>query len=143
MDKLRILIVDDDEDNRLILRATLRRLEGYETRDAVDGLDAVEIAESWRPHIILMDFMMPNLDGFEASKIIKERYPDTVIIVATAAYDSRIQDRMSAIGVDSCIQKPIDRALIRYKLDSIGSSLRLKSRHVENPSRKNAIPTSI
>ncbi|MFA7501315.1 MAG: response regulator, partial [Sulfurimonas sp.] len=74
MEKLRLLIADDDEDNRLVLRATCRNLECFEIKDAVDGLEAVEIAESWHPHIILMDIMMPRMDGFEASKIIKERY---------------------------------------------------------------------
>ncbi|MDD3506629.1 MAG: response regulator [Sulfurimonas sp.] len=126
MEKLRLLIADDDEDNRLVLRATCRNLECFEIKDAVDGLEAVEIAESWHPHIILMDIMMPRMDGFEASKIIKERYPQTVIIAVTGVLDSRVEDKMSLVGVDIYINKPIDRELIRFKLQSIASSFRLK-----------------
>lgn len=126
MEKLRLLIADDNEDNRLVLRATCRKLECFEIKDAVDGLEAVEIAESWQPHIILMDIMMPKMDGYEASKIIKEKYPDTVIIAVTGVLDSRVEDKMSLIGVDIYIHKPIDRELIRFKLQSIASSFRLK-----------------
>ncbi|PNV84535.1 MAG: hypothetical protein C0627_00595 [Sulfurimonas sp.] len=126
MDKLRLLIADDDEDNRLVLRATCRNLEYFEIKDAVDGLEAVEIAESWEPHIILMDIMMPKMDGFEASKIIKERHPQTVIIAVTGVLDSRVEEKMGAIGIDIYIHKPIDRELIRFKLQSVASSFRLK-----------------
>ncbi len=124
MNKLRLLIVDDSDDNRLVLRAICRKLEGFEIRDAVDGVEAVEVTQTWQPHIILMDIMMPKMDGFEASKIIKEQYPDIVIIAVTAVIDSRVEDNMSLIGVDIYIHKPIDRELIRYKLQSIGASLR-------------------
>jgi len=108
-------------------------------RDAVDGVEAVEITELWQPHIILMDIMMPNMDGFEASKIIKERYPDIIIIAVTAVMDSRVEDNMSAIGVDIYIHKPIDRELIRYKLQSIGSSLRSTLGEVKVLSKKIAL----
>lgn len=126
MNKLRLLIVDDDEDNRLVLRAICKKLAGFEMKDAVDGIDAVEITRLWKPHIILMDIMMPNMDGFEASKIIKREFPQTVIIVVTAVVDRHIQENMRLIGNDIYITKPIDRDLIRYKLKSIGSSLRVK-----------------
>ncbi|MCX6051480.1 MAG: response regulator [Campylobacterales bacterium] len=125
MDKLKLLIADDSEDNRLVLRAICRKLEGFEIRDAVDGLEAIEITQTWQPHIILMDIMMPKMDGFEASKIIKEQYPDVVIIAVTAVIDSRVEDNMSLIGVDIYIHKPVDRELIRYKLQSIAASLRV------------------
>lgn len=126
MNKLRLLIADDNEDNRFVLRATCRNLENFEIRDAIDGLEAVEITELWHPHIILMDIMMPRMDGFEASKIIKERYPKTVIIAVTGVLDSRVEDKMSSIGIDIYVHKPIDRDLIRFKLKSVASSFRLK-----------------
>ena len=139
MDNLRLLIVDDDQDNRLVLRAICRKLEGFEIQEAVDGIDAVELVRSWHPHIILMDIMMPNMDGFEASKIIKKEFPQIVIIVVTAVMDSRIQDNMSALGNDIYIHKPIDRDLIRYKLDSIGASLRIREGHFSTLSTKVAV----
>lgn len=136
MNKLRLLIADDDEDNRLVLRATCRNLESFEIRDAADGIEAVEIAQSWEPHVILMDIMMPRMDGFEASKIIKEKYPKTVIIAVTGIIDSRVEEKMSLIGIDIYIHKPIDRDLIRFKLQSVASSFHLKQGHFKERSKK-------
>lgn len=136
MNKIRLLIVDDDEDNRLVLRATCRSLENFEIKEAVDGLEAVEMAQSWEPHIILMDIMMPKMDGLEASKIIKEMHPQTVIIGVTGIVDSRIEEKMSAIGIDIYIHKPIDRELIRFKLQSVESSFLLKRGNFKDRSKK-------
>ena len=121
MNKVRLLIADDSDDNRLVLRAICRKLEGFEIKDAVDGLEAIEITQAWKPHIILMDIMMPKVDGFKASKIIKEQYPDIVIIAVTAVIDSNVEENMRSIGVDIYIQKPVDRELIRYKLQTIAA----------------------
>lgn len=138
MNKLRLLIVDDSEDNRLVLKTICKKLEGFEIKDAVDGIDAVAMAESWQPHIILMDIMMPQLDGFEASRIIKAKHPEIVIIAVTAVSDSRVQENMKTIGVEIYLHKPVDRELIRYKLESIGSAIRSKLGTMKNPSPKKA-----
>lgn len=124
--KVRLLIVDDVEDNRLVLKAICRKMEEFEIREAVDGLDAVIQTESWQPHIILMDVMMPNVDGFEASRVIKERFPKTHIIVVTAVMDPQMESNMSSIGVSAYLHKPIDKELLRFKLQSIAVLLRSK-----------------
>lgn len=126
MKDLRLLIVDDVEDNRLVLNAICRKMEGFEIREAVDGVDAICVCEEWHPHIILMDVMMPNLDGFEASKVIKARFPETVIIIVTAVIDPQMEANMAAIGVAAYVHKPIDKELIRFKLQSFGAFLRSK-----------------
>lgn len=139
MDKLKLLIVDDVEDNRLVLRAICRKMQNFEIKEAVNGLEAVELSQEWLPDIILMDIMMPIMDGYEASRIIKNLYPKTVIIVVTAVTDPNMQKNMSEIGVDTYIHKPIDRELILFKLQSIGASLRLKQGQFGIPSKKNAL----
>lgn len=139
MDKLKLLIVDDAQDNRMVLRAICKKLDSFEIRDAVDGIDAIEVTQEWHPHIILMDIMMPRLDGFEASKIIKERYPQTVIIAVTAVVDAHVEKNMNAIGIDIYIHKPVDRELIRFKLQSISESLRAQSGEFSQLSMKKAI----
>ncbi len=68
----RILIVDDREDNRLLLVKLLAPL-GFLVQEATNGLEAVEIWESWHPHLILMDLRMPVMDGYEATMEIKAR----------------------------------------------------------------------
>ena len=127
MNDLRLLIVDDVEDNRMVLNAICRRMEGFEMKEAIDGIDAIAVCETWHPHIILMDVMMPNLDGFEASKVIKGRFPETVIIVVTAVLDPQMEANMATIDVEAYIHKPIDKELIQFKLQSFGAFLRAKN----------------
>lgn len=126
MEDLRLLIVDDVEDNRLVLNAICRKMEGFEIKEAVDGIDAIAVCEAWHPHIILMDVMMPNMDGFEASKVIKARFPETIIIVVTAVIDPQMEAHMAAIGVSAYLHKPINKELIRFKLQNFGAFLRSK-----------------
>lgn len=123
MGNLKLLIVDDIEDNRLVLRAICRKLDGFEIFEAVDGQDAVEKCDELRPQIILMDIMMPRLDGFQAAKIIKARYPDTIIMAVTAVIDPKMEANMAEIGVAAYIRKPIDKDLIRLKLQSYAGAL--------------------
>lgn len=126
MNKLRLLIVDDYESNRAVLQAICRKMEGFEIREATDGLEAIEVVEEWRPHIILMDIMMPRLDGFEATKIIKSRYPDIIIMVVTAAADKQLEENFAEIGVTNYIHKPVDKELMRFKLKSFAALLHSK-----------------
>lgn len=125
MENIKLLIVDDIEDNRLVLRAICRKLEGFEIYEAVDGQDAVEKCSELRPHIVLMDVMMPRLDGFQASKLIKERYPDTIVMAVTAVIDPMMEENMAAIGVAAYIRKPIDKDLLRVKLQSYAGSMNM------------------
>ncbi|MDD5716785.1 MAG: response regulator [Sulfuricurvum sp.] len=139
MEDLRLLIVDDVEDNRLVLNAICKKLKGFNIKEAVDGLDAIAVCEKWHPHIILMDVMMPNLDGFEASKIIKSRFPETIIMVVTAVIDPHMEENMSSIGVAAYVHKPIDKELIRFKIQNFASVLRLKAGQHTKLSHKNAL----
>lgn len=123
MEHLKLLIVDDVEDNRLVLRAICRKLDGFKIFEAVDGQDAVEKCEELQPHIVLMDIMMPRLDGFQAAKIIKKRYPDTIIMAVTAVIDPQMEANMAEIGVAAYIRKPIDKDLLRLKLQSYAGTL--------------------
>lgn len=139
MGVLKLLIVDDVEDNRLVLQAICRKIEGFEIREASDGLEAVEMADLWHPNIILMDVMMPRLDGFQASKMIKERHPDTVIIVVTAAVDPHMEANMASVGVAAYIHKPIDKELIRFKLQNFAALLRSREGEFKKLSEKEAL----
>lgn len=139
MGHLKLLIVDDVEDNRLVLRAICRKMEGFDIQEACDGIEAVEITDKWHPNIILMDVMMPRMDGFQASKIIKEAHPETLIMVVTAVIDPHMEENMASIGVAAYIHKPIDKELIRFKLESFGSLIRSKKGKYKKLSEKEAL----
>lgn len=105
----RILVVDDNGDAAALL-AVLLRLEGHEVQTAANGSEAVEIAEQFRPEIVLMDLDMPGVDGLEASRRIRARpWGNTVLIAALTGWGGEA-DRLRAreAGVDLHFLKPVN-----------------------------------
>ena len=82
MHRLKVLLVDDHDSLRRILIAFLRAQKDVEVvGEAVDGQDAVEQAERFHPDLVLMDIHMPKQNGIEATKAIKNRWPDTKVFI--------------------------------------------------------------
>jgi two-component system, NarL family, response regulator LiaR len=85
---IRVLIADDHAVLREGLRSFLELQDGIEiVGDAADGAEAVALAEQLRPAVILMDLVMPNLDGVEAMRALRERVPETRVIILTSYID--------------------------------------------------------
>jgi two-component system cell cycle response regulator DivK len=110
----RILAVDDQEDNRRILRDLFTNA-GYEVVEATTGVDAVAVARSQRPDLILMDIQLPDIDGYEATRRIKA-IPElraTPLIVVTSYALSGDDAKAFAAGADAYVSKPFSpRALL-------------------------------
>lgn len=105
----RLLIVDSNEMSRdTLLRRLVRR--GYEVLAATNGIDGVEKARSARPDLILMDFSLPEMDGWTATKILKSdpatRATPVVALTADAMSDNRA--KAIAAGCDAFETKPVD-----------------------------------
>jgi len=102
----RVVVVDDDS-AILHLIADALRLEGYEVRDAANGLEALEIARAWRPDVLITDLSMPELDGAETIRRLR-RDPATqgIRIVVCSALASQL-DR-EALAADAIVAKPFD-----------------------------------
>lgn len=82
--KLRILIVDDQQRARLSLKALLAtRFRLIDTCEAVNGIEAIRCVEECKPDIVLMDIRMPDMDGIEATRIIKTKLAQIPVIVLT------------------------------------------------------------
>lgn len=102
-----ILVADDNEDCRMALRALLESL-GYDVHEAADGRKAVDVARRVRPDLVLMDIMMPGVDGLEATRRLRSDSDlDDTRIVAVSAMEGACEASRSA-GCDDCIVKPID-----------------------------------
>lgn len=123
----KILIVDDQERNVKLLRVLCRSL-GHETIEAANGQEAVEAALAHQPDTILMDVMMPVMDGFAATEQLKgmEETKHIPVIMVTAL-ESR-EDRLNAIskGADDFLTKPIDLDELKLRLNN---NLRTKGFH--------------
>jgi adenylate cyclase len=123
----RILIVDDNETNRDIL-VTRLATHGYELSQAGDGEEALAAAKAQLPDLILLDVMMPKLDGFEVCRRLKgdATMPFMPIILVTAKADSKDIVTGLEAGADEYLTKPIDQLALVARVKSV---LRLKELH--------------
>ena len=123
----RILIVDDNETNRDILMTRLQA-HGYELAQAADGEEALAAAKSLLPDLILLDVMMPKLDGIEVCRRLKSdpAMPFTPIILVTAKSDTKDIVAGLNAGADEYLTKPIDQAALVARVNSV---LRIKELH--------------
>jgi adenylate cyclase len=123
----RILIVDDNEANRDILDARLK-VHGYDLLQAADGEEALAVARQHLPDLILLDVMMPKLDGFEVCRRLKGdvSLPFMPIILVTAKADSSDVVAGLDAGADEYLTKPIDQQALVARVRSV---LRLKALH--------------
>lgn len=115
-----ILIVDDEERNRRLLDVLLRT-DGYQTLSASSGRDALVLAASAQPDLILLDLMMPGMDGFEVTHALRND-PVTAaipIMIVSALDDVATQRRLLASGADEFIRKPVDRWELSLRLSRL------------------------
>jgi CheY-like chemotaxis protein len=113
----RVLIADDIEDNRQLLAQLLSPV-GFEIRLATNGAEAVQEFEQWRPHVILMDFRMPIMDGHEAIRRIRAMPggADPKIIAVTASAMDENRQELMEIGADDFLSKPFREAELFQKI---------------------------
>ena len=113
----RVLIADDIDDNRQLLAQLLAPV-GFEIRLATNGAEAVQEFEEWRPHLILMDFRMPVMDGHEAIRRIRNMAGglDTKIIAVTASAMDDNRQELMGIGADDFIGKPFRETELFQKI---------------------------
>jgi CheY-like chemotaxis protein len=104
-----IMVVDDDEDIRYMMRILLEE-DGYRVLEAENGQRALEIAQSGRPDLILMDLSMPVLDGFAATRCLRQMtiISDVPIIAVTAFDTPEHRTNASAAGINEYLTKPVD-----------------------------------
>jgi adenylate cyclase len=123
----RILVVDDNETNRDIL-VTRLAVSNYELLQAGDGEEALAVAREHLPDVILLDVMMPKMDGIEVCRRLKgdPTFPFTPIVLVTAKSDTKdIVEGLEA-GADEYLTKPIDQTALVARVKSV---LRLKELH--------------
>jgi adenylate cyclase len=126
-DPPRVLIVDDNENNRAILAARLGA-QGYSTTEASDGAEALEAVRRDAPDLILLDVMMPGIDGLEACRRLKSdpSLGFVPVILVTARADSKDVVAGLEAGADEYLTKPVDQQALVARVRSM---LRVKELH--------------
>jgi len=108
--KKRILVVDDELDTLKLLK-TILEISGYQVATTLNSVDALGIAEAEKPDVVLLDIMMPKLDGFALCKMMRQA-PITMhlpIVFVTAYEALDLEDRRKEAGADLVINKPVGR----------------------------------
>jgi len=114
---MKVLIVDDEQANRLILQAMLKK-SNHEVIEACDGQEAVNLFEEHQPDLVLMDVMMPVMDGYQATSIIKQKSGNrfTPVIFLTAITDEDALVKCVEHGGDDFLTKPYNRTILQAKI---------------------------
>ena len=111
-----ILVVDDDKHTRMLLKAILENAS-YTVTTANDGLEALDTLEKQHIDLVVLDIMMPNMDGYELTKTIRQTDNALPILMVTAKQLPQDEKRGFLVGTDDYITKPIDeeKLLLRIK----------------------------
>jgi CheY-like chemotaxis protein len=118
-----VLIGEDEPDNRIILQTVVETLLGVRAQVAGDGLAVLASVERERPRVILLDLMMPGLDGFEVTRHLKANPATASIPIVAVSAMARPDDRETALaaGCDEFVRKPFElddlEAVIRTYLE--------------------------
>ena len=123
--EIRILLVDDDPDVIEIIRFNLDH-EGYGISTASDGKKAIEEAKKEVPHLIVLDVMMPNMDGIEACRLLRKdpRFNETIIMFLTARGEDYSHLAAFDAGADDYVTKPIKPRVLVSKVKALLRRLR-------------------
>ncbi|MFB8787886.1 MAG: ATP-binding protein [Potamolinea sp.] len=123
-EKRKILVVDDKEKNRSVLVNILEPL-GFEIKEAIDGCDCLKKALEFKPDVILMDLVMPVMDGFEATRQIRKlsELKKSVILATSASVFDYSQANSREAGCDDFIPKPVG---VKHLLERLGVHLGLE-----------------
>lgn len=126
----KILIVDDEIDILDFLSYNLRK-EGFEVVTATNGIDAIKIANETRPQLIILDIMMPEIDGIEVCRRLREQphFHNTTITFLTAREEDALQIKGLDVGGDDYITKPIKPQVLISRVKAL---LRRSKAVVEN-----------
>lgn len=111
--KRRILVVDDERNVVLALRSALRKLPNCQVIMATSGPQALELCAQEPFDLLITDFMMPDMDGLELATLVRQRYPQTAIIMVTAYGDSALRAQADSAAIRHILDKPFEVQQIR------------------------------
>lgn len=118
----RILLVDDEESNLQLLRRILEPAGFTSLRATTDPVEALELCTDWDPDLVLLDIMMPRLDGFQLLEALKERVPETVylpVLVLTSDHTQDAKRRALSGGARDFLTKPLSPAEVRLRVRNL------------------------
>lgn len=123
-----ILVVDDDKNIRLLFRAELENA-GYTVVTASDGVEALEIMDREHIDLVVLDIMMPNMDGYEFTRLLRESQNNLPILMVSAKQLPADKHKGFIVGTDDYITKPIDGEEMLYRIRALLRRAKIVSEH--------------
>jgi len=117
----KILIIDDEEDLTFFVKANLELCGDYEVIVANSGKDGLKLASSFRPHVILLDIMMPNMDGYQVLEKIKKSNAtlNIPVIMLTAKGDMESKIKAASLYDEDYLVKPVQIETLKDKISTV------------------------
>lgn len=114
----KVLIVDDDEQARLLIQKVLKKLDDVDFLEAENGSEAIQMANDEQPDLILMDVVMPGIDGYEACRQIKNnpKMQSAIVIFMTSLTMDEIDDKIIQAQGDDLLRKPLDASELYFRV---------------------------
>ena len=136
-EKIKVLIADDNDTDRLILESIVKK-QGHEVVTAADGLEAVDVFKAERPQVVLLDALMPRMDGMGAARYIKELAGEELVPVLflTSLKDAQSLAGCLDAGGDDFLTKPYNRIILQAKINAFN---RMRKMHAMMQAQRDQI----
>ncbi len=134
--EFKILVTDDSSTTRLMVSKIIQRSTKWQVFEAEDGEKALDVIEADPPDLIILDVMMPNMDGYELLQELKARkeYASIPVLIFTALKTSKSEEKVFQLGADGFLVKPIDpKVLIKQMENALEHQQEMKNFREENP----------
>ncbi|MBE6674340.1 MAG: response regulator transcription factor [Ruminococcaceae bacterium] len=123
-----ILVVDDDKNTRLLLKAVLENAN-YTVSTATNGIDALEVMDKEHIDLVVLDIMMPKMDGYELTKTLRESQNNLPILMISAKQLPQDKHKGFLVGTDDYITKPIDDEEMLYRIKALLRRAKIANEH--------------
>ena len=123
-----ILVVDDDKNTRMFLSAVLENA-GYSVSCAVNGEDALQVMDTTHIDLVVLDVMMPKMDGYEFTRLLRESQNYLPILMVSAKQMPSDKHKGFSVGTDDYITKPIDDEEMLYRIKALLRRAKIASEH--------------
>ncbi|MDU1845947.1 MAG: response regulator transcription factor [Niallia nealsonii] len=124
----KILVVEDDKNTRKLMCAVLKQ-HGFQIYDAADGMEALQVMEKEHVDLVVLDLMMPKMDGYELTQQLRQTWENLPILMVTAKQESADKRKGFLVGTDDYMTKPVDEEEMVLRIKALLRRAKIANEH--------------
>lgn len=124
----KILVVEDDKNTRKLMCAVLKQ-HGFQIYDAADGMEALQVMEKEHVDLVVLDLMMPKMDGYELTQQLRQTWENLPILMVTAKQESADKRKGFLVGTDDYMTKPVDEEEMVLRIKALLRRTKIANEH--------------